>query len=56
MSCLAFKENKDLQWIHLAVPDTYVPHGTRDEQLQHVGLSSNEVVKRVSEHLKTASR
>lgn len=56
LSCLAFKENKDLQWIHLAVPDTYVPHGTRDEQLQHVGLSSNEVVKRVSEHLKTASR
>jgi len=49
----AHRANKHIQWVHMAVPDTYVPHGTREEQLRYVGICSDEVVKKVGEYLKT---
>lgn len=54
LSKFAFDVNKGLDWIHIAIPDIYVPQGARDEQLRYVGLSSDEVVKRVSEHFERA--
>ena len=49
----AHRANKHIQWVHMAVPDTYVPHGTREEQLRYVGICSDEVVKKVGEYLET---
>ena len=49
----AHRANKHIQWVHMAVPDIYVPHGTREEQLRYVGICSDEVVKKVGEYLET---
>jgi len=52
----AQRVNKHIRWEHMAVPDLYVPHGAKDEQLRYVGICCDEVVKKVSEYLETAPR
>ncbi len=44
------QESLNIPILNLGIPDTYVEHATREEQLEEIGLTSEAIVERVREY------
>ena len=44
------QENLNIPILNLGIPDTYIEHATREEQLEEIGLTSEAIVERVREY------
>lgn len=45
------KESIQIPILHLGIPDRFIEHATREEQLEAIGLSGSEIVKQIRQYI-----